>query len=469
MPRLLLKVALLALVVALATAAFASSAPGRFSDFRAFYCAGQAQLSGADPYREHPLHECEQTVSAPGVPLMPYRATFPAPFPGFVLSLFAALALLPFAWALYIWEGAACLATGLGIVLVARTTRTSLTANAIVLGFPAAVVALQLGQVTPFVLLAVAGAASLLQSGRPRLAALAALGALLDPHVGLALGLGIAVCVPRARAVSIAGTVGLTGLGSLLSGPMREWEYLRSVIPAHAFANLTDSMQFSATNFAFEAGVRPTVALTLGGLWYVGALVAGVLVALRLRTGLGLGAVAYIPAAFVVFGGTHTHLQQLAIAVPAFMLLSSAAAGRRRDFFSVVTFVAAMPWLLMAPVPSLFVIPPVLAIVYTREMNTGRQGIRLAVGSLIALVAMMLTVLRSHTARKALNVHISGNPLAEVSWQAFTIARNVPADAWYLVARIPTVIAFVLLFAAFVRAAARKPSFLDERGTCPSG
>jgi hypothetical protein len=457
-----LQAILLACIVAASTAAFAPASPGRFIDFRAFYCAGQAQLSGADPYREHPLHECEQTVSAPGVPPMPFRATFPAPFPGFVLALFAALAVLPFSWALYVWEGAACLALGLAIVLVARTTRTSLTANAIVLGFPAAVVALQLGQVTPFVLLAMAGAASLLQSGRPRLAALAALGALLDPHVGLALGLGLFVCVPRARLVAFVGTAGLVALGALTAGPLREWGYLRAVIPAHALANLTDSMQFSATNFAFEAGVAPAIALALGGLWYLGALAAGVLVARRLRARLGLGAVAYIPTAFVVFGGSHTHLQQLALAVPAFMLLTCAAFGKQRDLFGVVTFVAAIPWLLLAPVPALIAVPSGLAVVFTREMNIGRQGIRLAVASFAMLIVMLFSVLGSHAAGKPFSVTVPGNPLAEVSWQAFTVARNVPLEAWHVVARIPTVIAFVFLLFALVRATARRPIVLAK-------
>src|SRR5450755_4582008 len=268
-PAMFVKAALIASIIALATALYAPHSAGQFLDLRAFYCAGQAQLSGADPYREHPLRECERTVSAPGLPAVDYGATLPVPFPGYVLMLFAALARLPFGWAFLIWQGAACAALGLAVVLAARTTRTSLTANAIVLGFPAVILALQLGQVTPFVLLAVAGCATLLQSGRPRLAALAALGALLDPHVGLALELGLFVCVPRARVVAFAGTAALVALGALAAGPLREWGYLHAVIPAHALANLTDSMQFSATNFAFEAGVAPGIALALGGVWYL--------------------------------------------------------------------------------------------------------------------------------------------------------------------------------------------------------
>jgi hypothetical protein len=454
--RACVQVVFIAAIIALSVVFSAPHLPGKFLDFRAFYCAGQAQLSGADPYLEHPLHECEAQVSAPGLPPLNYGATLPAPFPGYVLALFAALARFPLWFALLVWEGAACLALGFAILLVARMTRTSLAANAIVLGFPAVILALQLGQVTPFVLLALAGSAALLQGERPRLAALASLGAMVDPHVGLALGLGLFVCVPQTRGILIAGTAALFALGSIASGPQREWEYLHSVIPAHALANLSEARQFSAANFAFEAGVPASLALTLGSLWYVAALAAGIAVAQRLRKRLGIICVACIPAAFAVFGGTHSHLQQLAIAVPAFMLLTSVARDARRDFCTVVTFVAAIPWLFIAPFPWLFAAVAILAIVFTREMSTALQGIPLALGSVGALSVIMLSILRSHTERNVGAVTVVGNPLAEVSWQIFTVARNVPADSWYFVARAPTVIAFVLLFAALIAAASRR-------------
>ena len=457
-----LQAALIATVIALLLIASSARLPEGFVDFRAFYCAGQAELSGADPYRIHPLHECEQRYPAPGLSPMHYGVTVPAPFPGFVLALFALLATLPFGFALAIWQGASCLALGAAIVLVARTTNTSLTANAIVIGFPAVVVALQLGQVTPFIVLAVAGSAALLQADRPRAAALVALTALLDPHAGLALVLGVFVAVRPARAVLAAGAIALFALGVAVSGPSREWEYVRTVLPAHALANLTDAAQFSTTNLAFEAGASPPLALTLGSLWYVGALAAGVIIALRLRARFGVAAVAYIPAAFAVFGGAHTHFQQLALATPAFMLLCSAASGSKRDFRTAVTFVAAMPWLFVGPFPWLFVVPPLLAVVFAREMQGGRQVFRLAAASFVTLGIILIAILRSHTVRTLLHQDIAGNPLAEVSWQAFTVARNVPTETWYVVAKAPTVIAFIILFALLVRTARNGPAVVRE-------
>ncbi len=444
-------------IIALSAAFAAPHLPEQLLDFRAFYCAGQVELAGADPYRIHPLHECEQRYRASGLTPMHYGVTVPAPFPGFVLALFALLATLPFWLALVIWEGVACAALGISAVLVARTTNTSLTANAIVLGFPAVVVALQLGQVTPFILLAIAGTASLLQAGRPRTAAVAALAALLEPHVGLALVLGIFVTVRPARGVLTAGALGLFALGIAVSGPQREWEYVRSVLPAHALANLSDATQFSATNLAFVLGFPATIALALGSLWYVGALFVGIWLALRLRGRLGVAAVAYVPAAFAVFGGAYTHFQQLALAIPAFMLLCASATGRRRDLCSSGTFVAAMPWLFIGPFPWLFVAPPLLAVVFARQVGSGRQGLRLAAASFAMLAIILITIVRSHSVRRLLQQRIPGNPLADVSWQVFTLARNVPAESWYLVAKAPTVIAFLLLFGVLVQTALRKP------------
>jgi hypothetical protein len=455
-----LRLAVVASVIALCFAI--SCSRERFFDFRAFYCAGQVERSGADPYRVHPLYECEQSVGAPAPSPFARGVTVPAPFPGFVLMIFAALASLPFPVALLIWEGLAIISVGFAAVLVARTTNTGLVANAIVLGFPAAAVGLPLGQVTPFALLAVTGCAALLQYNRPRWGALAALGAFFDPHVGLGLVLGIFAGVPRARSVLFAGGAALSLLSIATSGALREWEYLHFVIPAHARANVADAGQFSTTHFAFIAGARPALALSLGSLWYVGALVVGIIVASRLRERLGIAAIAYIPTAFAVFGGMHTHLAQLALAVPAFMLLTSSVTGRRREWCGAGTFFAAIPWLSLALGPLLCVAPPALAIVFAEEMNGARHRIHLFAASCVTICAVLLAYSQQHVARTVLLHDIPGNPLAEASWQMYTLARNVPPEPWYLVAKAPTVIAFMLLFVVLVKAALLPPVLVEK-------
>jgi hypothetical protein len=453
--RRFLQPCLVAAIVALSFGVSASRE--RFFDFRVFYCAGQAERLGADPYREHPLYECEQNVGAPERSPVQSGVTAPAPFPGFVLALFAALARLPFSVALFVWEGAAVAAVGCAVMLVARTTRTTILANAIALGFPAAVVGLPLGQVTPFILLALAGCGVLLASGKPRWAALAALGAMLDPHVGLALVLGLFIGVRAARSVLVAGTFGLAALGLAVSGPLREWEYLRSVIPAHALAGVADAGQFSVTHFAFIAGARPALAVTLGSLWYAGALVVGITLALCLRARLGSAVMAYVPPAFAVFGGTHTHAQQIALAIPAFMLLYAFTSGRRRAAWVVVTFFAAIPWLSIAPSPWIYLGPPVLAVIFARELECGRHALRVGAAAGVTLGIILLAFSRSHLPRALVMHTVAGNPLADDSWQAFMQALFVPPESWYLVAKAPTVIAFLILFAVLAGAALRKP------------
>lgn len=440
-----------ALLVALGIALSAPYFPERFSDFRAFYCAGRAVVAHADPYREHPLADCERAVRAPALSVLRGGVALPAPFPGCVLAAFAAFAVLPFGAALALWLAASCAALVVAVALIARVTRAPPAAAAIVIAFPALTVALPLGQVTPFVLLALAAAAYFVCVDRPHAAALASLGAVLDPHAGIALLLGVFVAAPRARLTLLGGVAGLVALGLAVSGPSHEWEYVRAVLPAHALANLTDSSQFSTSAFAYAAGMPAGAALWLGSAWYTAALAAGVVAGRRLRARLGAVAPVVCVPAFAVFGGTHTHLAQLALAVPAFLMLVSAArSAAERERLTAITFVAAIPWLLLAPFPLLFPAAAVLAVAFARELGVRRLAPALAAGTFAALAAIFIAILRSHVAHAPVDAGVDGNPLAETAWQLFVTARNVPTESWYLFAKGPTVIAFGALFAVML-------------------
>jgi hypothetical protein len=199
------------------------------------------------------------------------------------------------------------------------------------------------------------------------------------------------------------------------------------------------------------------LAVTLGSLWYVGALAAGIILALRLRARLGIAVMAYVPPAFAVFGGTHTHAQQIALAIPAFMLLYSLTSGRRRDAWVVVTLFAAIPWLSIVAFPLIYLGPPVLAFIFARELQSGRHALRVGAIAGITVGVVLLAFFQSHLPRAFAMHTIGGNPLADDSWQAFMQALFVPAESWYLVAKAPTVIAFLILFAVLAVAARRKP------------
>jgi hypothetical protein len=279
---------------------------------------------------------------------------------------------------------------------------------------------------------------------------------LLDPQVGLALVLGVFVGVRTARGVLIAGIAMLSILGIRTSGLDREYEYLFAVVPAHALANVADSSQFSATNFAFGVGVEPSLAVMLGSMLYLGALGVGVVVALRLRSQQGIAAIAYVPVAFTVFGGLHTHLQQLALAVPAFMLLCSASTGWQRLLCGAAAYFAAIPWLLLMLYPWLYLAPAALAVLFANEMGFARQRVLLAVASNLPIIAAAIADFWRHPTNVVVLPDMPGNPLAEVSWQIYMLAKFVPPEPWYFVAKAPTVIAFLVLFAMLANAAFRR-------------
>jgi len=82
------------------------------------------------------------------------------------------------------------------------------------------------------------------------------------------------------------------------------------------------------------------------------------------------------------------------------------------------------------------------------------MGFAVGIGSLTVLFALCATILDSHGAPYVpfVSSHI-GNPLAETSWGLFVTARSVPPQAWYLLAKLPTLAAFSVLLAGLVRAA----------------
>ena len=445
--------ALVALVTLLSLAGYFARYRTGFCDFRAFYCAGRVSSAGVDPYREHPLHECERELPQRWAPTLPAAVTLPAPYPPATLALFGLVARAPFAAALALFLGVSLAALALTIVLVARTTATPLGAAVIAIGFPAVVVALPLGQPTPLIFLAIAASGAFVEARRPRTAGLAALLTLLDPHVGLAACCGVFAGVPAARRTLLAGVAGVAAANVAAGGPALTWEYAREVLPAHALANLADFGQFSVANLAFSLGVAPAPALAFAGLWSLAALAGGVVVGLRTRAHLGPAAVVFVPVAFTVVGGLHTHLQQLAFAIPAFLLATRAARGRRRAMLVALTFAASMPWLLVAGFPDVYPAVALLGVAFARELRVAAVGRVLAGGSLAVFALLVACLLSTRTPLPVTLTPVSGNPLAEVGWGAFVRAAFLPSPAWVFAAKLPTLGAFAALLTLLTAAA----------------
>jgi len=448
-------------VVVLCVAAYLPFLSQRFGDFRAFYCSGQAVLAHADPYREHPLRECEHIVQAPGVSPLRDDAAIPAPFPGYVLALFAALALLPFGIAAAVWLAGSIGAVALACVFFARCVRAPVATLAILIGFPAVSAALQLGQLTPFVTLAISAAALLLAQGKPRAAAIAALGIAVEPHVAVAVFIALFIAVRQSRWPLIAGGAMLTVVSLITLGWSGNVEYLRDVLPGHALANLADVQQFSAAHIAALFGLAPVVARTIGSWWYLAAATGGVTIALRLKRRHGPQAIVLVPIAFEVFGGIYVHISQLAFAIPAFLLVMPRR-GPARAVTLTAVFVTAMPWNMIVNYPMLVPAIAALAIAVCVSMDVEGLASTLAIAAALLFLTFFYTGVLglAPAAVDHIAYHPTGNPLADDSWQhwqQWLAGQRTPAAlAWSIAVKVPTLVAFTALLSSLTAAGLRR-------------
>lgn len=437
-------------VIVLCIAAYLPCFNQRFGDFRAFYCSGRAVLARADPYREHPLRECEHQAAAPGISALPDDAAIPAPFPGYVLALFAALATLPFGAAAALWLSGSIAALTAACVLFARCVRAPIQVLAILVGFPAVTSALSLGQLTPFVALAISATAFLLVLGKPRSAAIAALGIAIEPHVAAAVFVALFIGERKTRIPLVLGCLTLAVSSLIVVGLSGNIEYFRDVLPGHALANLTDVEQFSATHVAALTGLKPSVARTIGSLWYVGAAIVGISVAVRLAPRFGVQALVLVPIAFEVFGGVYVHMAQLAFAIPAFLLVLPRT-GAARSAALIAVFFAAMPWNMIVNYPMLVPALAVLAIALCVSLDTPQPAALLATSAALTSLVFFYTGVLSLSAvvSEAGAFHPAGNPLADDSWRHWmewlAAHRRPTALIWSQAVKIPTILAFVSL------------------------
>jgi len=449
-----------ALAVALVwIVAYLPFAPVRLYDFRAFYCAGTAIRAHADPYRLHPLQDCERSTTVPGMPANKDGATVPAPLPAYVLAGFALLSCLPFGPAVALWLAASLAALLGSIVLLRQVVAVPVPAIAVAIVLPAAVVALPLGQTAPLVGCAIALCAYGLSSGRPRIAALGALATAADPAIALVLCATMFVAVPATRAVLLAGTAALIGLALLTLGADTNLEYVRTVLHLHAAGNVAERSQFSTTHFAWVIGLASRPALVAGNIWYGCAAVAGICTALRLRRTLGIAALALVPPAFAVFGGLYVHYSGLVLAIPAYLLMVGRMPKARP--LSAAIFVLAVPWLALAGFPPFAFALVVLAIAYMREMHGARSGLKLGLASAGLLVVLFAVAALTATATApGPFVALAGaNPLAEDAWSRYIAWRDVGPNRLFLVLQLPTIVAFTACLAglAWLAAGAEKP------------
>jgi Glycosyltransferase family 87 len=424
-------------------------------DFRAFYCAARVAAHGADPYRTEPLRSCETAVGTtlffeknPGV-------TIPAPLPGYVIAALVPLAVLPFAVAATLWSVLLLLAWLACIVALSRFARISWEISLAVFALSLGAISLPFGEVVPLSLGCICLAAYFAWQGRDRAAAIAAAGAMIEPHLGLPVCAALAVCRPATRLPLAIGLGALGAISLAALGPATNLEYFASVLPAHALSEMNRDTQYSFTAVLAALGTSQTAALRGGFLWYVAMLAAGTLVAGILAKQTRNGAfVVCVPPAFAVFGGTFIHVTQIAAALPAAVLLVAYSSRAYRTLAIVALLALAVPWGWVIS-PAMIVVPLVpVGYLAWRYWTPNRAAILLAgIGcAVISLALLELMTATPHTATHVLAPAIDPR-LAEASWSLFTAKGSTNALASWML-RLPTWAALALLLSLLARQAA---------------
>ena len=339
--------ALLALGMLLAVRELAWSAPfhggQRLLDFRVFWCGGQAALNGASPYVFEPLRSCEHRYGAGPLSASP-NLVMPFVLPPFDVALFAQLARLPYARAALVFSALSVLALAAAIGLVARSVRAPVVLAAAGLAVSVGVPSLSLGQIVPLELLFLSAAGCALVRRWDGAAGVCAGLCLLEPHVGAFVAVSVAVLVPRARIALSGSLAALAALCALADRVAPPGVYL-ALLARHARAEAGFYEQYSMTYALRSFGVPLDVALAAGALSSAVLLFGAVWLARGLAARDVRAAVAYVPAACAVFGGTFVHLTQIALAVPAALIVFVHARDPRARRLGALAFVLlAVPW-----------------------------------------------------------------------------------------------------------------------------
>ena len=333
-------------------------------DFRAYYCAAQAQREGFSPYYVQPLHDCERSTAAPYYRAPP-KVTVPAPYPPYALAFFSPLTLFSFATAATIWWTLLAAAMAAAAYALGRVARQPMVIAWAALALSLGLTSFASGNVMPVAVAALVVAALLAARGRFRLAATAIALAAVEPQIALPAALGLFIAYSSMRLSLCVAALALAALSLWSGGLTQNIAYVTAVLPAHALAEVSRDNQYSLSTVLAALGVRDTSAALAGSISYVAMTAVGVLVALRLARRYDNAAfAALVPPAFSLIGGTFVHTEAIAAAVPACLLAYSFAPEQRARLLAAVLLLA-VPWM-MASSAALFLAPlfPIAFIAY---------------------------------------------------------------------------------------------------------
>ncbi len=447
-------------------------------DLRAFYCAGRVVRQRADPYLVQPLLACEQQVRGDdSEPAVGY--VMPAPLPPYALAPLAALAGLTPHGATLLFGALLLLAT---LVIAYCLARMSALPPAVALAVAFIGITYEasgIGQIAPFAIAALAGSALLLRLDRPRLAALCACLALIQPQFGLPAALALFAFVPRARLVLLAGAV-LAALVSVACVGLHGVLEYPSVLAAQARSEVGSPSQYSLTWLVHSLGAGTSLALALGSAWYAGLVAWSLVLLARERAAAtASGAIVLVPAAFAVFGGTFVHVHQIAVALLAAVVLLAPRNDLRLGWLAAalltMPFIAVRSWTGAAAPTLLLALIAVWCVVFFSRALTGavatssvaadpvaagggdrvaparRAAVRATVATAcIAAYVALLLIVRSHVPAVdvTLSVPHDAGEIASLEWariEALMARQDRTPLAYYLLVKLPTWLALATL------------------------
>jgi hypothetical protein len=424
-------------------------------DARAYYCAATLLREGKNPYAAAPLHACERGTPAPYY-RPPARVTVPAPYPPYALALFAPLTALPFADAALVWWTLLALAIVCAACALAAITRLRFATAWAALALAAALTTFSAGNVLPVALAALLLAALAVARKLYVWAAAAAMLAMVEPHVGLPALVALVIALPAMRLPVGIGVVLLAALSVATAGFATTLEYFTAVVPAHALAEVSRDNQYSLSTILAAIGVSDTPAAIAGTLSYAIATAAGVVVALRLAHRYAApAAIVLVPPAFSLLGGSFVHTAEIAVAVPAALLLVTREQTRSAWPLAALVLLA-VPWM-MATSVALF-LAPLVPVAYLLYAFGGRDRTLALTGTVVAYaIAFALFAAAAGAPHIAAvpHAHPPIDPrLAEASWRDYVLGNTTNNPAMWLL-RLPSWIGLLALIASAVFLARR--------------
>ncbi|MEA2719386.1 MAG: hypothetical protein QOJ39_1250 [Candidatus Eremiobacteraeota bacterium] len=422
-------------------------------DFRVFWCGGRAALDGGNPYLYEPLHACEQRYGTAFLTASP-NLVMPFVLAPYEIPVFAALARLPLQLAGQLFVALDLLALAAGVVLVSASARVPLALCAAALCMSVGLPSLTLGQLAPLELCALGLTGFVLSRQRDGWAGACAVLTLLQPHVGAFVVVAVAVLVPRARLALALGVAALAAVTAAMTNAAPA-SYL-GVLGQHAVAEAHSAAQYSLTYLLAYFGTPAGIAVRLGELSTLVALIAAILLSSgALRRGLR-SAVVYVPAACAVLGGTFLHVTQIALAVPAALLLFRHGANRpARALGAAGVVLLAIPW--PYPVMQKQALAAALLVLAVTAWYVFGARLRLVV-AVVAVCWLVLIPIENRpppAERTAILQPARATELASVSWAAAMEQTAAPARRDLLV-KLPTWLGLIAVLGAALLTAGRR-------------